>query len=147
MPDRTFLAWPFFADGHRDLAARLGDWAAREVSGVSHDGDVDATCRDLVRRLAEGGWLRYAVPAAYGGVHERLDVRSLCLARETLAYANGLADFAFAMQGLGSGPISLFGTDEQKRRWLPAVVSGDAIAAFAISEAEAGSDVGAMTTT
>ena len=109
--------------------------------------DVDATCRDLVLRLADGGWLRYTVPAAYGGVHERLDVRSLCLARETLAYANGLADFAFAMQGLGSGPISLFGTDEQKRRWLPAVVSGDAIAAFAISEAEAGSDAGAMTTT
>ncbi|HKP77102.1 MAG TPA: acyl-CoA dehydrogenase family protein, partial [Longimicrobiaceae bacterium] len=100
-----------------------------------------------VRMLAEGGWLRYAVPAAYGGVHERLDVRSLCLARETLAHADGLADFAFAMQGLGSGPISLYGSDEQKRRWLPSVVSGDAISAFAISEAEAGSDVGAMTTT
>ncbi|HEV7587467.1 MAG TPA: acyl-CoA dehydrogenase family protein [Longimicrobium sp.] len=147
MPDRTYLAWPFFADAHRDLAARLGEWAARELSAVPHGGDVDAACRDLVRRLAEGGWLRYAVPAAYGGVHERLDVRSLCLARETLAYAHGLADFAFAMQGLGSGPISLFGTDEQKRRWLPAVASGDAIAGFAISEAEAGSDVGAMTAT
>jgi len=147
MPDRTYLAWPFFADAHRDLAARLGEWAACELSAVPHGGDVDATCRALVRRLAEGGWLRYAVPAAYGGVHERLDVRSLCLARETLAYASGLADFAFAMQGLGSGPISLFGSDEQKRRWLPPVVSGDAIAAFAISEAEAGSDVGAMTTT
>jgi acyl-CoA dehydrogenase len=147
MPDRTFLAWPFFADAHRDLAARLGEWAARELAAVPHGGDVDTACRGLVRRLAEGGWLRYAVPAAYGGVHERLDVRSLCLARETLAYASGLADFAFAMQGLGSGPISLFGSDEQKRRWLPPVVSGDAIAAFAISEAEAGSDVGAMTTT
>jgi acyl-CoA dehydrogenase len=147
VPDRTFLAWPFFAEAHRDLAARLGEWAGRELSAVPHGGDVDATCRDLVRRLAEGGWLRYAVPAAYGGVHERLDVRSLCLARETLAYAHGLADFAFAMQGLGSGPISLFGTEEQKRRWLPAAASGDAIAAFAISEAEAGSDVGAMTTT
>jgi len=147
MPDRTFLAWPIFADAHRDLAAHLGEWAARELSAVPHGGDVDATCRDLVGRLAEGGWLRYAVPAAYGGVHDRLDVRSLCLARETLAYAHGLADFAFAMQGLGAGPISLFGTDAQKRRWLPAVASGDAIAAFAISEAEAGSDVGAMTTT
>jgi acyl-CoA dehydrogenase len=147
VPDRTYLGWPFFADAHRELSARLGEWATRELAAVPHGGDVDATCRDLVRRLADGGWLRYAVPAAYGGVHERLDVRSLCLARETLAYANGLADFAFAMQGLGSGPISIFGTDEQKRRWLPPVASGEAIVAFAISEAEAGSDVAAMTTT
>jgi acyl-CoA dehydrogenase len=147
MPDRSFLRWPFFADAHRELAVQLGEWAARELASLPHAGDVDAACRARVRLLAGGGWLRYAVPAAYGGVHERLEVRSLCLARETLAHADGLADFAFAMQGLGSGPISLFGSDEQKRRWLPAVVSGDAIAAFAISEAEAGSDVGAMTTT
>lgn len=146
MADRTYLAWPFFADAHRELVSSLAEWAARELIGLPH-GDVDADCRARVRRLAEGGWLRYAVPAAYGGAHERLDVRSLCLARETLAYHDGLADFAFAMQGLGSGPITLFGTDAQKRRWLPSVVSGDAIAAFAISEAEAGSDVGAMTTT
>ena len=146
MPDRSYLAWPFFADAHRELAAGLGEWAARELAALPH-ADVDAACRERVRRLAAGGWLRYAVPAAYGGAHERLDVRSLCIARETLAYHDGLADFAFAMQGLGSGPITLFGSDEQKRRWLPSVVSGDAIAAFAISEAEAGSDVGAMTTT
>src|SRR5687767_746628 len=147
MPDRTFLAWPFFADAHRDLAARLGEWAARELSAVPHGGDVDATCRDLVRRLAEGGWLRYAVPAAYGGVHERLDVRSLCLARETLARISGLADISFAMQGLGSGPITLFGSDALKERYLRRVGAGEAIAAFAISEAEAGSDIAAMQTT
>jgi acyl-CoA dehydrogenase len=146
MPDRSFLQWPFFADAHREMADELASWCARELADVPHDGDVDATCRELVRRLAAGGWLRHAVPAPYGGVHERLDVRGLCIARETLAYAHGLADFAFAMQGLGSGPISLFGTDEQKRRWLPSVASGDAIAAFAISEADAGSDVSAMTT-
>ncbi|HEX8243369.1 MAG TPA: acyl-CoA dehydrogenase family protein [Longimicrobium sp.] len=149
MPDRTFLRWPFFDDAHREMAARLTEWAAREVAPLAHpaDGGVDDACRALVRRLAEGGWLRYAVPAPYGGALERLDVRSLCLARETLAYASGLADFAFAMQGLGSGPISLFGSDDQKRRWLPSVASGDVIAAFAISESEAGSDVAAMTTT
>lgn len=147
MPDRTFLRWPFFADAHGELANELSAWAARELAEVPHDGGVDATCRGLVRRLADGGWLRYAVPAPYGGAHERLDVRSLCIARETLAYAHGLADFAFAMQGLGSGPISLFGSDAQKRRWLPSVASGEAIAAFAISESGAGSDVAAMTTT
>jgi acyl-CoA dehydrogenase len=149
MPDRTFLRWPFFDDAHREMAARLAEWTAREVAPLAHpaEGGVDDACRGLVRALATGGWLRYAVPAPYGGALERLDVRSLCLARETLAYASGLADFAFAMQGLGSGPISLFGSDEQKRRWLPSVASGDAIAAFAISEAAAGSDVGAMTTT
>jgi acyl-CoA dehydrogenase len=148
MPDRTFLGWPFFGDAHRRLVEELDAWAPRESAPLAGGhADVDAACRALVRRLAEGGWLRYAVPAAYGGVHERLEVRSLCLIRETLAYASGLADFAFAMQGLGSGPISLFGTDAQKRRWLPAVVSGDAIAAFALSEPDAGSDVAAMTTT
>ena len=148
MPDRTFLRWPFFDDAHRELAARLAEWTAREVAPLAHpaDGGVDDACRALVRLLAGAGWLRYAVPAPYGGALERLDVRSLCIARETLAYHSGLADFAFAMQGLGSGPISLFGSDEQKRRWLPPVASGDAIAAFAISESEAGSDVGAMTT-
>src|SRR4051812_26169850 len=148
MPDRTFLRWPFFDDAHRDMAARLAEWAAREVAPLAHpaDGGVDDACRALVRRLAGGGWLRYAVPAPYGGALERLDVRSLCIARETLAYHAGLADFAFAMQGLGSGPISIFGSDEQKRRWLPSAAAGETIAAFAISEADAGSDVGAMTT-
>jgi acyl-CoA dehydrogenase len=148
MPDTTFLAWPFFDASHREMAPRLRAWTQAQADALAHPaGGVDDACRGLVRRLAEGGWLRYAVPAAYGGVHERLDVRSLCLARETLAYASGLADFAFAMQGLGSGPISLFGTDEQKRRWLPSVAAGETIAAFAISEADAGSDVTAMSTT
>jgi alkylation response protein AidB-like acyl-CoA dehydrogenase len=131
------------------MAARMAEWAAREVAPLAHpeaDG-VDDACRALVRKLAEGDWLRLSVPAPYGGAMDRLDVRSLCIARETLAYAGGLADFAFAMQGLGSGPISLFGTDAQKRRWLPSVAAGETIAAFAISEADAGSDVGAMRTT
>lgn len=146
MPDRTFLSWPFLDDGHRRLAADLDAWIPREIPH-GHGADVDAECRDLVRRLAAGGWLRYAIPAAQGGVHERLEVRSLCLIRELLAHASGLADFAFAMQGLGAGPISLFGSDEQRARWLPAVAAGEAIMAFALSEPDAGSDVTAMTTT
>ena len=148
MPDHTFLDWPFFDPAHRNLAAELDAWVAREVAPLAGEhASVDATCRELVRRLAEGRWLRYAVPAPYGGALERLEVRTLCLIREVLAHASGLADFAFAMQGLGSGPISLFGTDEQKRRWLPAAAAGEAIAAFALSESDAGSDVAAMTTT
>ena len=145
MPDRTFLSWPFFDEGHRRLAAELDAWIPGEIAPHAH-GDVDAACRELVRRLAAGGWLRYAIPAAQGGVHERLEVRSLCLIRELLAHASGLADFAFAMQGLGAGPVSLFGSDEQKARWLPAVAAGEAIMAFALSERDAGSDVGAMAT-
>jgi alkylation response protein AidB-like acyl-CoA dehydrogenase len=146
VPDRTFLTWPFFDDHHRALAAELDAWIPREVAPLAHGG-VDDSCRSLVRRLAEGGWLRFAVPGAQGGAHARLEVRSLCLIRELLAHAHGLADFAFAMQGLGAGPISLFGTDEQRDRWLPAVRTGEAIMAFALSEPEAGSDVGAMQTT
>ena len=109
-------------------------------------GDVDATCRDFVRRLGRAGWLRYCVAAGDGGALPALDSRALCIARETLAYADGLADFAFAMQGLGSGPITLAGDSAQRARWLPKVAAGDAIAAFALSEPLAGSDVGAMTT-
>lgn len=138
--------WPFFDDAHRALAADLRAWALAHAD-VHGDGDVDAECRALVRRLGEAGWLRHAVPDAWGGARERLDVRSLCIARETLARVSGLADFAFAMQGLGAGPISLFGSDALKARYLPAVARGEAIAAFAISEAEAGSDVAAMRTT
>ena len=161
--DAATLRWPFFADAHRALAGELRQWAVRELPGAgahadpapaSSPGDatgagraVDDACRSLVRRLGAGGWLRYAVPASHGGVHERLDVRSLCIARETLARADGLADFAFAMQGLGAGPVSLFGSDALKARYLPPVAAGEAIAAFAISEAEAGSDVAAMRTT
>ena len=109
--------------------------------------DVDATCRSLARQLGDAGWLRYAIPAEAGGIHEKLDVRSLCIARETLARVSGLADFTFAMQGLGAGPISLFGSSGLKERYLRRVGTGEAIAAFAISEVNAGSDVAAMHTT
>ncbi|MBL8836377.1 MAG: acyl-CoA dehydrogenase family protein, partial [Alphaproteobacteria bacterium] len=102
---------------------------------------------DLVRRLGAGGWLKYAVPSPYGGNAPKLDVRSLCLIRETLARHDGLADFAFAMQGLGSASIALFGDDELKRRYLPEVAAGTRVAAFALSEPEGGSDVAAMRTT
>jgi acyl-CoA dehydrogenase len=140
------LDWPFFEERHRELAHALEQWATDNLANVAHGRDVDADCRDLVRRLGAGGWLRYAVPAAYGGVFERLDSRSLCLIRETLARHAGLADFAFAMQGLGSGAITLHGSDAVKQRYLPRVASGEWIAAFALSEPEAGSDVAAMTT-
>lgn len=142
MADTSFLAWPFFEDSHRTLARELAEWTEREVAPLTqHEpADLDGTCRELVRRLASGGWLRYAVG-------DRLDVRSLCLIRETLARTSGLADFSFALQGLGSGPISLFGSEELRQAWLPKVASGEVIPAFALSEAEAGSDVGAMTTT
>ncbi|HEY5723992.1 MAG TPA: acyl-CoA dehydrogenase family protein [Allosphingosinicella sp.] len=140
MSDRSFLDWPFFDDGHRRLAAELEDWCVAELSDNEPE-DVDEACRALVRRLGDGGWLRYCVPAPHGGVHERLDVRSLALIRETLARHSGLADFAFAMQGLGSGAIGLFGTEAQKHAWLPAVAAGEKIAAFALTEPESGSDV------
>lgn len=145
--DAATLSLPFFTDTHRAFARELSLWTQREIHDDHESPDVDVECRSLVRTLGEGGWLRYAVPAPYGGHHERLDVRTLCLARETLARSSGLADFAFAMQGLGAGPISLFGSDELKRRYLPAVASGESIAAFAISETDAGSDVAAMRTT
>jgi acyl-CoA dehydrogenase len=147
VPDSTFLRWPFFDEHHRGFAGALSAWAAQELPKLIDHHDVDGCCRRLVRALGSAGWLRAAVPAAHGGMHASLDVRTLCLARETLAWHAGLADFAFAMQGLGSGPIALFGTDEQRRRYLPRVASGDAIAAFAISEPDAGSDVAALATT
>ena len=145
MADRSFLDWPFFGDDHRRLAAELEKWCEDEL-GEAHGADVDAECRALVRKLGAGGWLRYCVPAARGGVHEQLDVRSLALIRETLARHSGLADFAFAMQGLGSGTISLFGSEDQKRTYLPAVAAGEKIAAFALTEPTSGSDVAHMET-
>jgi acyl-CoA dehydrogenase len=145
MSDKSFLDWPFFDNSHRELAAELESWCKANLDG-DHGGDVDAACRTLVRRLGEGGWLRHCVPAAYGGAHEALDVRSLALIRETLARHDGLADFAFAMQGLGSGTISLFGSEAQKRSYLPAVAKGEKIAAFALTEPGSGSDVAAMET-
>lgn len=143
MADRTFLDWPFFDDRHRAFAADLEAWADRTDAVKLHgDHDLDGDCRAILKALAEGGWLRNAVPDAAG----KLDVRTLCLTRETLARRSGLADFVFAMQGLGSGPISLFGTDDQKARWLPGVAAGETIAAFALSEPDAGSDVAALST-
>ncbi len=139
------LAWPFFDDAHRTLARDLDAWAAEHVAEHEAE-DAGAACHETVRALGDAGWLTLCVPAP-AGRHDRLDVRSLCLARETLAYRSGLADFAFAMQGLGSGPISLFGTDAQQAQWLPAVARGEAVAAFALSEAAAGSDAAALATT
>ncbi|HYD36000.1 MAG TPA: acyl-CoA dehydrogenase family protein [Allosphingosinicella sp.] len=133
---RDFLDWPFFDDSHRDLAHRLERWCEDELDDGGQD-DVDQACRTLVRKLGDGGWLRHCVPDDDG----RIDVRSLALIRETLARHDGLADFAFAMQGLGSGTIGLFGTEAQKAAYLPAVARGEKIAAFALTEPESGSDV------
>jgi acyl-CoA dehydrogenase len=148
MADTSWLDWPFLDDGHRALKRSLDAWCATHAATLAdHHGDLDDRCRALVAALGEAGFLRYAVPSAFGGALERLDVRSLAIVRETLAYHSGLADFVFAMQGLGSGAITLFGTDAQQRSWLPTVADGRAIAAFALSEAEAGSDVAAAATT
>jgi acyl-CoA dehydrogenase len=147
MADLSYLTWPFFAPEHRTLAAKTAEWAAANVPRLIDHGDVDGTCRVLVRELGKAGLLAHAVPAAYGGVGDTLDVRTLCLIRETLAYQHGLADFAFAMQGLGSAPVSLYGSAGLKARVLPPVGQGTAIAAFALSEADAGSDVAAIATT
>ncbi len=137
---REHLDWPFFDASHRAFAAALGAWAAANTGAMDHD-DVDATCRAYVRALGAAGWLRPAVALA---PDEHIDTRRICLARETLAYHDGLADFAFAMQGLGSGAISLDGTPAQREHWLPRIARGEAIAAFALSEPEAGSDVAAL---
>ncbi len=145
--DESWLGWPFFEPRHRDLATRLSTWAADAVHEGDHTDDVDDACRKLVRDLGAAGWLRHAVPAAYGGVHETIQARDLCLIRDTLARKDGLADFAFAMQGLGTGPISLFGSEELKRKYLPDVAAGRKIAAFAMTESQAGSDAAAIITT
>lgn len=145
MPARSpHLDWPFFEARHRDFADALEAWATRHIA--HHEGtDVDAACRALVRDLGEAGWLRHAVAGrAFGGAEDVVDTRTICLAREILARHDGLADFAFAMQGLGSGAIGLAGSAAQKQRYLPRVAAGEAIAAFALSEPEAGSDVAAL---
>lgn len=142
MADETFRGWPFFEDSHRGLAVDLDAWSDREIATDAHEeGDVDSASRDLVARLGAAGWLRYCVPASHGGRFDAIDVRSLCLIRESLARRSGLADFAFAMQGLGSAPISLFGSAALKDTYLADVAHGRRIAAFAISEPDSGSDV------
>src|ERR1019366_9001464 len=147
MLDLTHLSWPFFGDPQRAFARGLAAWAGEAVEPQLVPGNVDESCRRLVRALGEAGWLRASVPRAYGGLHDALDVRTLCLAREILAWHEGLADFAFGMQGLGSGSISLFGSDALKARYLPPVCAGRQLPSFALSEQEAGSDVSAMNTT
>jgi acyl-CoA dehydrogenase len=144
MADKSYLDWPFLAPHHGELERVLDAWAAEHVTD-GHHGDVDTACRRLVMQLGAAGWLRHAVGGkAWGGHDDAIDTRALCLIRETLARHSGLADFAFAMQGLGSGAISLFGSTAQREAYLPRVASGAAIAAFALSEPQAGSDVAAM---
>lgn len=142
-PPQTQWELPFFDAHHREMAPRLADWAALQDVDEADD---RAACKEWVARLGQDGWLRYCVPAAHGGALPSLDSRSLVILRETLAFHSPLADFAFAMQGLGSGAITLAGTPAQKARYLSAVATGQKIAAFALSEPEAGSDVAAMAT-
>jgi acyl-CoA dehydrogenase len=145
--DPEHLAWPFFEPEHRGLAARTRAWAEAELAGATHPQEqaaVDARCRTLVQQLGAAGITRYCVRAADGGALTEFDARAICLVRETLAWWDGLADFAFAMQGLGSGALSLAAEPELRARYLPRVAAGKAIAAFALSEPDAGSDVAAM---
>ena len=150
MPLAAALRLPFFTMAHREHAARLQAWAGSRLAALPHDTHttegLDAACRARVRALGDAGFLRACVPAAHGGLHETLDVRTLCLSREILGWHDGLADFAFAMQGLGTGSISLYGSEALKARYLPPVARGETIAAFALSEKEAGSDVAAVAT-
>ncbi|HEX6019204.1 MAG TPA: acyl-CoA dehydrogenase family protein, partial [Burkholderiaceae bacterium] len=151
-PDPEHLNWPFFDDGHRAYARELQAWCETVLPtlerghGAEADGDeaAHALVKQLVPALGRAGLLRACVSAAHGGAREQVDVRMLAIARETLASASGLADFALAMQGLGSVPVSLFGNAAQQRALLPAVARGEAITAFALSEPDAGSDAAAM---
>jgi acyl-CoA dehydrogenase len=143
----SHFEWPFFEDRHRTLAADVQAWAARNIAqeDQGHEKDVDAACRKLVGQFGAAGWLKYAIGGIeYGAASDEIDTRALCILRETLAWHSGLADFAFALQGLGSGAITLYGNAAQKKKYLPSVRGGKVIAAFAISEPEAGSDVAAL---
>lgn len=141
------LQWPFFDESHRTLGETLDRWCHDTLPALGH-GDESAACRERVAALGQAGWLKYCVPAGengvWGGARQNLDSRSLCILRETLARYDALADFAFAMQGLGSGAISLGGSQAIQDAYLPKVSSGQAIAAFALSEPQAGSDVAAL---
>jgi len=147
MADRSFLDWPFFEDRHRALADQIDNWAEHTAGGLIDHDDVDGSCRALARALGDAGFCAHAVTAPHGGVSETHDVRSLCVIRETLARHHGLADFVFAMQGLGSGPIVLFGSDSIRQQYLPPVAAGTSLGAFALSEPKAGSDVASLATT
>ncbi|HUG03473.1 MAG TPA: acyl-CoA dehydrogenase family protein [Steroidobacteraceae bacterium] len=142
------MLWPFFDEPHRRLATEAEKWAASLEDGEhpSERAAVDARCREFVARLGKAGLLRHCLRAADGGATADLDARSICLLRQILAHQDGLADFAFAMQGLGSAPLSLAGSERLRAAYLPRVATGAAIAAFALSEPEAGSDVAAMQT-
>ena len=149
MNSAAHLAWPFFEASHQDFKASLQDWTSKQFAGLhGHDESrdaIDKECVSLVKALGQGGWLKPAIAGkAHGGASEVIDTRTICLLREELAWHHGLADFAFAMQGLGSGAISLKGTPKQQAAYLPRVASGSALAAFALSEPDAGSDVAAM---
>ena len=144
MVDKSFLNWPFFEPRHRDLAAHLETWANANLDAIDHQ-SADETCRQLVTMLGDAGFLTHS--AVGGEDQQKLDVRSLCLIRETLARHDGLADFAFAMQGLGTGAISLFGSEQQKDEWLTKTRQGQAISAFALTESQSGSDVANSTMT
>jgi len=151
MADASYLGWPFFEDRHRHLVANLEQWCLDVLvplveSADFHD-DIDASCRKILTLLGDAGFTKFAVPEEWGGAYEQLDVRSLCLIRMTLAYYSGLADFVFAMQGLGSGTISLTGSDATKSRYLPGVANGSRCAAFALTEPDSGSDVANICTT
>jgi acyl-CoA dehydrogenase len=148
MADASYLGWPFFDEPHRRLARELEQFGAGGLGDLQHvagdDASIDAACREIVRRLGQAGLLKHSCVLAEGG---RFDVRSLALSRDVLARHDPLADFAFAMQGLGTGPISLSGDERQRAAYLPPVMRGERIAAFALSEPQAGSDVGAIATT
>ena len=146
--DKSYLDWPFFNEAHRALAAKLEDWCESEGKffEVIHAWSLDDACRSIVRKLGDAGWLRYVVPKQFGGVYPALEVTSLCLIREALAQRSGLVEFCFALQGLGVGPVTLFGSDEVKQRILPRIAKGQSIGAFAISEVDAGSDLSGMQT-
>ena len=147
MIDASFLAWPFFEDRHRHFAHELNAWATSDLKPLVDHHDVDASCRRLVHRLGEGGWLKAVVPQAYGGLYPSFDVRTLVSGTGNPRRSRGLGGFRLCHAGLGTGPITLFGSDALKEQYLPPVARGDAIAAFALSEPEAGSDVAAMSTT
>jgi len=149
MNSASHLAWPFFDEAHRVFKTQLQEWTSKQFADQhGHDESrdaIDRECVSLVKALGQGGWLKPAIAGkAHGGASEVIDTRTICLLREELAWHHGLADFAFAMQGLGSGAVSLKGTPEQQAAYLPRVAKGEALAAFALSEPDAGSDVAAM---